>query len=141
MYRHDYILQLIERLGAALIALRNRILKHAPDDEAIRAEIGEIARQAGLDIAVARSLDPELLFMWLAPTGEPDPARLWLMGELLYLEGLHSKSSGEPAWRADLERASALLVRLPPDWRPGAACATAGERTEELRVLLEQSDS
>jgi hypothetical protein len=139
MYRHDYILQLIERLGSALIALRNRILKRVRDDESVRAEIGEIAEQAGLDIDVARRLDPELLFMWLAPTGEADPARLWLMAELLYLEGLDVKSSGQPEWRGDLERALALLVRLPPDWRPGEAFASAGERANEVGALLESA--
>lgn len=140
MYRHDYILQLIERLGTALIALRHRILRQAPGDQAIRDEIGEMARQAGLDLAVARSLDPGLLFMWLAPSGEPDPARLWLMAELLYLEGLHAQSSGDSGWRADLEGALALLARLPTDWRPGDAFATAGERANELRALLGQSE-
>jgi hypothetical protein len=136
MYRQDYILKLIERFGAALIALRNRILRRVGEDAAIRAEIGEIAQQAGLDIGVARMLDPELLLTWLAPTGEPDPARLWLMSELLYLEALQSKRSGEPQWPADLERALALLIRLPLDWRPGDSFATAGERTNEIRTLL-----
>lgn len=136
MYRHDYILKLIERVGAALLALRNRILHRAPDDAAIRAEIVEIAQQAGLDIAVARRLDPSLLLTWLAPTGEPDPARLWLMSELLYLEGLRAMESGEPEWRGDLRRAAVLLVSLPSDWRPGDPFATAGERANEIRELL-----
>ena len=137
MYRHDYLLRLIERLGAALIALRNRILNRASEDTTIGAEIGEIARQAGLDIDVARKLDPELLLTWLAPTGEPDPAKLWLMAELLYLEGLHAHSAGHQHWRADLERALALLVLLPLDWRPGDAFATVGERAGEIRQILD----
>jgi hypothetical protein len=136
MYRQDYILRLIERFGAALIALRNRILRRERENTAIRAEIGEMAQQAGLDIDVARKLDPELLLAWLVPTGEPDPARLWLMAELLYLEGLQSKGSGERHWAADLERALALLISLPPDWRPGDSFATAGERADEIRGLL-----
>jgi hypothetical protein len=136
MYRQDYILRLIERLGAALGALRNRILRRAGEEAAIQAEIGEIARQAGLDIDVARKLDPDLLLAWLAPTGEPDPARLWLMAELLYLTGLQSKGAGESPWPADFERALALLIRLPPDWRPGDSFATADERVTEIRGLL-----
>ena len=141
MYRHDYILKLIERLGAGLITLRNRILGRAADDTTIRAEIGEIAQQAGLDMGVARSLDPELLFMWLAPLGEPDPAKLWLMAELLYLEGIHASGSGMSGSQADLERALALLVRLPPDWRPADAFPTAGERVNEIRGLIGRSES
>jgi len=140
MYRDDYILRLIERFGAALSALRDRILRRTREETAVTPEIHEIARQAGLDLDVARGLDPELLLMWLAPTGEPDPARLWLMAELLYLGGLHSKGSGAVQWRGDLQRALAVLRRVPPEWRPGDAFATAGERAEEISALLGKSE-
>ena len=134
MYRHDNILRLIERLGASLVALRDRILKRAREDTTVHAEIVEIAQQAGLDLAVARQLAPELLLAWLAPTGEPDPAKLWLMAELLYLDGLHAKEAGSE-WRGNLERALALLARLPEDWRPGPAFPAVGERASEIREL------
>src|SRR5690606_18121177 len=81
MYRHDYILRLIQHLGAALVTLRDRILRRERDEIGVREEVGEIARQAGLDLEVARSLHPQQLLMWLAPVGEPDPAKLWLMAE------------------------------------------------------------
>ena len=136
MLRDDYVLRLIERLGATLIALRNRILRRARDEVSVRAEIHEIAREASLDVAVARSLEPESLLMWLAPTGQPDPAKLWLMAELLYLEGLDAKSSGGRVWQGDLTRALAILVTLPAEWRPGDAFTAAGERAEEIRELL-----
>lgn len=136
MYRHDYILKLIERFGAALVSLRNKILRRAHDERAVSVEIHEIAQQAGLDIDVARSLAPELLLMWLAPTGQVDPAKLWLLAELLYLEGLQAKASGEAEWRGDLERAVSLLDTIPVDWRPGDTFTAAGERAEEIRSLL-----
>jgi hypothetical protein len=136
MYRHDYILKLIERFGAALISLRDKILRRSREEIGVRAEINEIAQEAGLDIGIARSLEPESLLMWLAPTGQPDPAKLWLMAELLYLEGLDSKASGGPDWQGDLKRALAILVTLPVDWRPGDAFTAAGERAEEIRELL-----
>ncbi len=136
VYRHDYILRLIERFGQALTALRDRLLRRTTEDVTARVEIGEIAREAGLDLGVARSLDPSMLLMWLAPSGEPDPARLWLMAELLYLEGLHPRASGESSRRADLERALAIFDRLPQDWRPTDGFATAGERVEEIRTRL-----
>ena len=140
MYRQDYVLRLIERLGAALIALRNRILRRERDEIGIRTEIAEIAGQAGLDLAVARRLDPEMLLMWLAPAGQPEPGKLWLLAELLYLEGLHTRESGADGWQADLERALALLVKLPAGWRPGEAFVPSGERAEEIRGLLKPSD-
>jgi hypothetical protein len=136
MYRHDYILRLIQHLGAALLTLRDRILRRQQDDVAVRTEIGEIARQAGLDLEVARSLDPRQLLMWLAPIGEPDPAKLWLMAELLYLEGLHAHGSGVPGWRADFARALAILAHVPHDWRPDPTFPSAGERLAEIRTFL-----
>ena len=139
MYRHDYILRLIERFGAALITLRDKILRRQRDEVAVRAEIGEVARQAGLDLDVARSLDPQQLLIWLAPTGQPDPAKLWLMAELLYLEGLRAHTSGAPGWQADFERAFAILSHVPPQWRPNDTFASAEERAGEIRKLLDEA--
>jgi hypothetical protein len=137
MYRHDYIIRLIERFGAALRTLRDVILRRQRDEQGVHAEVGEIARQAGLDLDVARTLDPEMLLMWLAPGGEPDPAKLWLMAELLYLEGLQARAAGSAGWKGDLSRAMGLLERLEPDWRPGDGFTPAGERLSEIRSLLD----
>jgi len=136
MYRHDYILKLIERFGAALISLRDKILRREREETGFRAEIYEIAREAGLDIGIARSLEPDSLLMWLAPTGQPDLAKLWLMAELLYLEGLDAKASGGSEWHGDLTRALAILATLPAEWRPGETFTTAGARANEIRLLL-----
>jgi hypothetical protein len=73
MYRHDYILRLIERFGRALTALRDRILGRTADAATASAEIHEIAQAAGLDLGVARSLDPAMLLIWLAPAASPIP--------------------------------------------------------------------
>ena len=136
MYRHDYIMRLIERFGVALRTLRDRILRREREDLSVRGELGEIARQAGLDLEIARTLDPAALMMWLAPSGPPDPARLWLMAELLYLEGLAGRAAGDSAWRGDLSRAASLLAHMEGDWRPGPEFATAAERADEIRGLL-----
>ena len=54
MYRYDYILRLIEQLSRALIALRNHILNREVASTEVRAELEAMARQAGIDLAVAR---------------------------------------------------------------------------------------
>ena len=139
MYTRDYVMRLIERFGRALIALRNRILGRAIDAADVQAELREIAQQAGLDLNIARNLDPQMLLMWLAPTGEIDPARFWLMGELLYLHGLQAHTSEEgDAGRADLQRAHAVFSRLPADWRPADDQSSAGDRCREIGELLER---
>src|SRR4029078_3986469 len=122
------------RFGAALLSLRDKILRRSREEIGIRAEIHGIAHEAGLDIAVARSLEPESLLMWLAPAGAPDPAKLWLMAELLYLEALDRKASGEREWLGDLKRALAILVTLPVEWRPGLAFSPPGERAERRQA-------
>jgi hypothetical protein len=139
MYRRDYILRLIERFAQMLIALRNRILKRELDADEMRAEIREMARQSGLDLELARQLDPATLLVWLAPGDDVDEPKLWLMGELLYLEGLHARQAGDAGGgRGDFARALAIFGRLPAGWRPHEELPSAGPRAAEIRHLLEQ---
>lgn len=136
MYRRDYILRLIERFGRMLISLRNHIVHREIESADARAQIHEVAREAGLDVEIARKLDPAALVMWLAPTDEIDAPRLWLMAELLYLVALDQRASGAAGeGRANFERALALYSHLPPDWNPSADFVTAGERAVEVRTV------
>jgi hypothetical protein len=138
VYRQDYILRLIEQLSRALADLRHRLLGRTVDSAEARAEIRQVARDAGLDLDVARRLDGAMLLTWLAPGGTIDEPKMWLMGELLYLEALAAQADGDDAsCRADARRALAILTRLPPDFRPSSDLASAGERSEELRRLAD----
>lgn len=137
MYRRDYILRLIERFGHILRALRDRILRREITMEEFHREIHEIAGEAGLDLELARQLDPRMLLMWLSPTGDIDEPKFWLMAELLYLEGMNAGGTGpDGAGREDLARARAIYGRLPADWRPSANFPSAGERYDEISRLL-----
>lgn len=138
MYRRDYIIRLIERFGRALLLLRDRILRRQVQFADVRHELHEIAREAGLDLEIARHLDPASLLMWLAPTGEIDPPRFWLVAELLYLDGLAAREAGTgDRGRHDHARALALFGRLPAAWRPDDTLASAGERCTELQEMLD----
>ena len=132
MYRRDYILRLIERLGRVLLSLRDRILRREAETPEVIAQIEEIAQQAGVDLSLARRLDPASLVMWLAPGDDFDQGRLWLVAELLSLSGLHADAAGV----GDLNRALALFARLPTDYRPSADLPSAGERATELKDHL-----
>jgi hypothetical protein len=129
---------LIERLGRVLRTLRDRVVQQQSSNEDLHAEIQEIAREAGLDLAFARRLDPGMLAMWLAPVPDrADADRVWLMAELLYVEALASRAAGDERQAdGDLHRALALLARIAPSWRPGADLPSAGERVAELEQLL-----
>ena len=105
----------------------------------VHAQIAAVASQSGLQLDVARSLDPAMLLMWLAPRGDADidPGKFWLMAELLFLEGMHARAEGHvEAARADLDRARLILSKLPPDWRPQTDLSTAGERLEDIANAL-----
>lgn len=141
MYRRDYILRLIERFGLALRALRDRILKREVDASIVVAEIHDVAQQAGIDLDLARRLDPGSLSLWLAPGDDVDQPRLWLIAELLYLTGLQTSATDAVAARGDFERALRLHSRLPADWRPSDGFVASGERAAELRALLASSDT
>jgi hypothetical protein len=133
LFRRDYILRLIEQFARVLIALRNRILNREISSEEARAEIEEICRDAGADLDIARQLDPGMLVMWLAPRGEIDEGKFWLLAELLFLTALDSRESGKgDRGRADFLRALALLRKLPPDWRPAEGLPTPQERIAEI---------
>jgi hypothetical protein len=138
MYRHDYVLRLIERLGQVLRTLRDRLLQRQMTNDDIRDEIQEIAREAGLDLAFARRLDLGTLVTWLAPVPDAvDEDRVWLMAELLYVEALAARASGDDQQAAaDGRRALALFARISPTWKPGTDLTSAGERVAELQVLL-----
>jgi len=137
MYRRDYILRLIEQFGRVLSALLNKIRKRQLTSAEVRAQISEVAAQSGLDLDVARGLDPTMLLMWLAPRGEIDPGKFWLMAELLFMEGLQAHEDGL-ADRAgsDLRRARVILSQLGSDWRPQADLASVGERLETIDAII-----
>jgi hypothetical protein len=139
MYRHDYILRLIEQFGRALATLRNRIAGRQATPAEVREQIATVASQSGLQLDIARTLDPAMLLMWLAPRGDQDidPGKFWLMAELLYLEGLQAAEEGDgPRALPDFERAVVVLSKLEPDWRPQADLASASERLTEIDRAL-----
>jgi hypothetical protein len=137
VYRYDLVIRLIEQLGLVLRRLRDRILHQQTSEADTRAEIQAIAREAGLDLAFARKLDVGMLVAWLAPTENVDELKLWLMGELFYVEGLAGREAGErQSADSDLRRALAVFSRLAAGYRPASEAASAGERVEELAALL-----
>jgi hypothetical protein len=138
MYRYDYVLRLIERLGQVLRTLRDRMLRRELSNDDLRAEVQEIAREAGLDLAFARRLDPATLVTWLAPIPDRvDAERVWLMAELLQIEALIARAAGDaPQANADLRRAISLYAHLDPAWHPRHEDTSAGERVAELQALL-----
>lgn len=100
MERRDYILRVIERIGQFLIALRRAIAGGDAGSAAVERQLRDVAREAGLDLDIARVATPESIRLLIAPSGELEPARCWLCAEALYLDALNAELSGRPddAW-------------------------------------------
>ncbi|MDX1578369.1 MAG: hypothetical protein R3266_07785 [Gemmatimonadota bacterium] len=139
MDRRDYILRMIEQLGHVLLAIRNRILGREIERPQLQEALSDAARQGGLDLDLARAMSPETLMMMVAPGGEVDPGRCWLLAEIFYLEGLEAELAGLVAEaRSSLERAGFLFGLLEPVAGNLAGVAEAEERLAEIERRLEK---
>ncbi len=137
MPQRDYILRLIEQLGQALIRVRKMILGEEQAVGRVDDELRLVGRRAGVDLDVARIATPETLLLLVAPTGEPDPGRCWVLGEMLYLDGLAAETEGRSAPALASYDKAVRLFRLV---EPGGAFLTgwpeAGERVRELEARI-----
>ncbi len=136
MQQRDYILRMIEQAGEAIRALRDRILGRKVDRQALRSELGTLLTGQGLDLELVRAADGDTLFLMVAPTGEIDATRCWVLAETLYLDGLDTHLDGRPRdARPSLEKA----LRLYRAVSPGAAfygLDEADERIREVEAML-----
>lgn len=137
MPQRDYVLRLIEQLGAALAALRRRILSREQDSLALRDELARISGQAGFDMALLRALSADTLRMLVSPTGEVEPARCWLMAELLYLDGLQAWAEERRDDASEsLAKARLLFGLVEPGGGMLVGFPEAAERVHEIEDLL-----
>ena len=136
MMQRDYILRHIEILGAALIALRKKILGRDVEPGEVESRLQEITEKGGMALDLARMASPATLRMLVAPTGEIEPGRCWLLAESLYLDGLHAHGSGE-GWRArdSLAKAGMLYSLLKPMGAFLVGFPEALERIREIEAL------
>ncbi len=138
MPQRDYVLRLIEQLGSALAALRRRILGREQDPLALRDELARISGQAGFDMALLRALSADTLHMLVSPTGEVEPARCWLMAELLYLDGLQAWAEERRDEAAQsLAKARLLFGLVEPGGGMLVGFPEAAERVREIEDLLQ----
>jgi len=137
MPQRDYVLRLIEQMGAALAALRKRILGRGVAAGEVHDELAGLADRSGFDLALLRGFSGETLHMLVSPTGEVEPARCWLMAELLYLDGLQAlaEDRSEDA-REGLEKARLLFGLIEPGGGMLVGFPEAAERIREIDERL-----
>ena len=130
MEQRDHLLRQIEALGRILSRLRELILGGATS--AAKNELETHMREAGLELAMASSLDPNTLLMLL---GGPklDVRRAFVVGALLQMDALRARADGDHA-RAmrSFRAAEALLIAARPQL-DGERAPLANQMLEEIR--------
>lgn len=134
--QRDYILRIIEQLGAALVEFRRKILQQEDVGETQEA-LASTASRAGLDLDMLKRFDAGTLVMLVSPGGDVDVTRCWLMAELLYLDGLDTDMSGRDG--ADsLIKSRALYDLLRPMGGVLVGMPEAAERIAEIDQHLDR---
>jgi len=132
MDRRDYIMRIIEQMGAVFARLRNII---ARGQTGVEDELRLAARQGSVDLTMARALDAESLLGLLSAEGMPDPTRVWIYAELLAADGMAAEYRGRPEEALRLyQKALRLFLVLDPRVIGGIPEAADRIRDLELRI-------
>jgi hypothetical protein len=111
----DYLLRLIEMAGQVLREALRRVLGGSASTEDVEEAIAEAGARVGIDARLALLATGETLELMIAPTGEVDVTRCWVLAESLYVAGRHAEAAGDPDRAAAFfERARRLYALLDP---------------------------
>lgn len=132
MQQRDYLLRQIEALGRVLSRLREMITGGATT--AAKSELQAEMRNAGLELAMANSLDPATLLMLL---GGPklDERRAFGVGALLHMDALRAQADGDAAWAARSFRAAETVLRAARPQLDADRAAMADQMLAEIREV------
>lgn len=133
----DYILRLIERIGILFAAIRKLILGGGDPSE-VSVRLRAAANEAGYDLELLQTLDLDSILTVVAPGGEVDVARTWVLGELLLLSGLQSVRLDDPEFaRTQLVKSRALFELLGTSSSVTRHFPEARSRLSEIDAELE----
>jgi len=130
MEQRDYLLRQIEALGRILSRLRELIVGGATT--AAKVDIEGNMRTAGVELAMANSLDPNTLLMLL---GGPklDMRRAFVIGALLHMDGMRARADGDQAWAMRSFRAAETLLVAARPQLDAERASLADQILEEMR--------
>lgn len=131
--------QRLQRLAEQLMELQRRLESEGGDTTHIREGLQELAHRVGVDLDIVRLATPDTVLDVITAGGGGDPGKIWVVGEILYLDGVRALAEGnEDEARGVLTSARKLLqalgsrsVSLPDNAVP------PNRRLDELENLLD----
>jgi hypothetical protein len=141
MHQRDYILRMIEQFGQFAIALRKLITGERSGGGDVQQQLRSLAQHASFDLDTARVLTADSLMLMLAPAGDLEPARCWMVAETLFLDGLEAQlnEDRERAWDS-YGKARALFAVLAPHGAFVVGFPEAANRVAEIDRRLGDLD-
>lgn len=125
--------QKMQRLAELLQRIQNAIEGEGGDLQEAEDEMREVARTAGLDLAIARMADGPTLEAVLTAGSRDNEGRRWLAAEVLFVDGLLALRRGERGAAADrLEKARHLYRTLPEGLDLPREAVAPGERLRRI---------
>jgi hypothetical protein len=139
MTSKDYLLRQIEMLGEILVAIRKLILGGGAPSSEVSARLNEVSGKVGMDLELARAATPDTLRLLIAPGGEVEPGKCWLLAETLLLDGLQGRSEGdEGRFQDSLRKARMLFSLLAPMGAFLVGFPEGEDRVQEIDELLSE---
>jgi hypothetical protein len=128
---------MIEEMGMILVRLREIILGRASSRQHVSDEIQKALQGVGFDFEIARIADGATLEVMVAPAGEVEPARAWLIAESFYLEGLEAQlDERRDDARLSFDKALRIYRLVEPDALLPSGFTEATERIGEIERRL-----
>ena len=126
MFQSDYILRVIEQMGAMLRRILDNLREHKPD-EALEVSEEAVGLVLDVDPETALSLTGEGLLTLMGGGGDVDPSQALLLGQVLALRAEARAQQGAAAQAAaEAERARVVLE-----------VALGSEREEDVEAARE----
>ena len=141
MPQRDYILRMIEQIGGVLAQLLRRIMGREISREELQRELQAVGRSLGTDFDLAHQVTPETMLMLISPSGDIEPGRCWVLGEMFYLEALDAKLAGDEGAAMDrLARAHLLFSAVSGRHSTLPGFPEAAERLRDIARLRDELD-
>jgi len=87
--------QRLQRMAEQLMELQRRLESEGGDTTHIREGLEDLAHRVGVDLDIVRLAAPETVLEVITAGGNGDPGKIWVVGEILFLDGVRALAEGQ----------------------------------------------